>query len=599
MGGDRGRARRRTRAIGVLGLAVFVVVAWSVAPAVSQRPRVAEPVEFEAAAPTPGAYAARGAGRAVRRARGARLPVTGVVRPGKRFNLVGVRWRGGRLAALRLRVRRDEGRWSRWVEVPIDADHAPDLDRREYRRARRASDPVWAGHADEVQVSAWAGHGVRDVRLHFLNTTGTATALDRLRKKLRGTVAGAVSAIRSLIGADADAQTTQPAIVPRADWGGDACPPRAEPSYGEVKLAFIHHTVSANAYGPEDSAAMVLGICRYHRNSNRWNDVGYNFLVDRYGTIFEGRAGGIGEAVVGAQAQGYNSQSTGIASIGTFSSAGQTEAGLRAIAHLLGWKLGLHGVPAQGRVSLLSGGGATNRYPSGARATFERIAGHRDANATACPGDGLYGQLGQLRAMVNPGPPRAATATSATAARRNVVYGQKAVLRLGLMAAGTPLGQRRVGVQVLGRLGWRTQHSVSTDGTGRAETRLRIASNRTVRARYGGETGLLPSTSAPVAFGVRPQVTVALSASTVSPGAPVRVTGAVAPRKAGAVLTVKRQTSSGRLALVSRRTVRLRSGRLRTSLRLRRPALYRVRLSTRRDVRTLSARSPALALRVR
>jgi hypothetical protein len=599
MGGERGRSRSRTRLIGVLALAVVAIAVWSAATALSQRPRVAEPVEFEAAAPAPDAYASRAGGRQVRRARAAPLPVAGVVRPGKRFNVVGVRWRGGRLTALRLRVRRDGDSWSRWVEVPNDSDHAPDLGRRELRSARRSSDPVWAGQADEVQVSAWAGHEVRDVRFHFVNTTGTATAVDRLRKSIRGVVVGAASAIRSVFGADAGAQTSQPAIVSRAGWGGGACPPRAEPGYGEVKLAFIHHTVSANAYGPEDSAAMVLGICRYHRNSNRWNDLGYNFLVDRYGTIFEGRAGGIGEAVVGAQAQGYNSQSTGIASIGTFSSAGQTDAGLRAIANLLGWKLGLHGVPAEGRVSLVSGGGATNRYPSGAQATFQRIAGHRDANATACPGDGLYGQLEQLRAMVKPGPPRAATATSATAARRNVVYGQKAVLRLGLTAAaGTPLGRRRVGVQVLGRLGWRNRHSVSTDGAGRAETRLRIASNRTVRARYAGEAGLLPSTSAPVAFGVRPQVTVALGASSVSRGAAVGVTGTVAPRKATAVLTVKRRTSSGRLALVSRRTVRLRSGRLRTRLRLPRPALYRVRLSTRRDARNLSARSEALALRV-
>jgi uncharacterized protein with LGFP repeats len=109
-------------------------------------------------------------------------------------------------------------------------------------------------------------------------------------------------------------------------------------------MAFIHHTVSANDYGPGDSAAMVRAICRYHRNSNGWNDIGYQFLVDKYGTIFEGRAGGIDQAVVGAQAQGYNTQSTGISSLGTFSTTGQSEAGLGALARLLSWKLALHGV---------------------------------------------------------------------------------------------------------------------------------------------------------------------------------------------------------------------------------------------------------------
>ena len=73
----------------------------------------------------------------------------------------------------------------------------------------------------------------------------------------------------------------------------------------------MHHTVNANDYGPEDSAAIVLGIARYHRDHNGWNDIGYNFLVDQYGQIFEGRAGGIDLAIVGAQAQGFNSVSTG------------------------------------------------------------------------------------------------------------------------------------------------------------------------------------------------------------------------------------------------------------------------------------------------
>jgi hypothetical protein len=595
MGRELGR-RSRIGSAAVATAGTIALLALAVAPALSQGPHVAEPVEFETSAPAPDAYAGRAGGKMVRRARTARLPVTGVVRPGKRFNLVGLRWRGGRVSALKLRVRRDGGRWSRWVDVPVDADHAPDPNRREYRLARRASDPVWAGQADEVQVSAWSGHDVRDLRLHFVNTTGTATSMDRLRKTVRGAVVGAAGAIRSLVGANAGAQTAPPAIVSREDWGAATCPPRAEPSYGEVKFAFIHHTVSANDYGPEDSAAMVRGICRYHRNSNGWNDIGYNFLVDRYGTIFEGRAGGIAEAVVGAQAQGYNSQSTGISSIGTFSTAGQTEAGLRAIAHLLGWKLGVHGIPARGRVSVVSGGGSTNRYPAGSRPSFERISGHRDANGTACPGNGLYGQLERLRGMVAPGPPRATTATAASAVRRNIPYGQKAVIQLGLASSGAPLAGKTVNVQLLGRAGWRTQHSVSTDAAGKAQTRVRMS---TLRGRYAGDSGLLPSSSQPVAIGVRPQVTVSVGTEPVAPGDAIRVTGTVAPRKASAVLSVKRQTSSGGLALVSRRTVALRSGRLRTTLRMRRPALYRVRLSVRRDARNLAARSAAAPFRVR
>jgi hypothetical protein len=156
-----------------------------------------------------------------------------------------------------------------------------------------------------------------------------------------------------------------------------------------------------------------------------------------------------------------------------------------------------------------------------------------------------------------------------------------------------------VNVQLLGRFGWRTQHSVSTGAAGTAQTRVRMASNRTVRGRYAGDTGLLPSSSAPVAIGVRPQVTVSVGTRSATPGDPIRVTGSVAPRKTRGVLSVKRQTRSGGLALVSRRTVALRSGRLRTTLRMRRPALYRVRLSVRRDPRNLAARSAAVAFRVR
>ena len=183
----------------------------------------------------------------------------------------------------------------------------------------------------------------------------------------------------------------------RSQWGGDSVPPREPPLYGTVQLAFVHHTVTANDYAPEDSAGIVLGIARYHRNSNGWNDIGYNFLVDKYGQIFEGRAGGIDQAVVGAQAQGWNSNSTGVACLGTFTSVAQTPAGMDALARLIGWKLSLHGVPTSGEVAVTSLGGETNRYPSGTVVTFQRISGHRDGNSTSCPGDTLYSQLGALR----------------------------------------------------------------------------------------------------------------------------------------------------------------------------------------------------------
>jgi hypothetical protein len=573
----------KATALAVLAATFAAIAAWAVAPALAAGRYVPDPVEFETDFPAP---VVAGGPPAVHSARSS---VSGVVRPGKRFNLVGLGWRGAKIDSLSFRVRRARGRWSRWVAVSADGDDAPDRGSREDRRALRNSNPLWAGEADEVQVALTGGRRVRDLRLRFVNTTGTATPAARHRTHLRKR-AGVKQA-----------DTSQPTIVPREQWASDKCPPRADPVYGQVNMAFIHHTVSANEYGPEDSAAMVLGICRYHRNGNGWNDIGYNFLVDRYGTIFEGRAGGMAEAVVGAQSQGYNSTSTGIASLGTFSSEGQTPAGLAAIARVLSWKLAVHGIPPIGKVEVLSQGGSTNRFPSGSRPVFNRISGHRDANATACPGDGLYGQLPQLRAMVDSGPPRASTQTIASRQRRNITYGSKAVLRVSLGAGGvppgtrvSPLGGKGVDVQMLGRYGWSTLHSVTTDATGKAETRLRLSLTRRLRARYRGEPGLLPSSSAVLQVGVRPLVTVAAKAT----GKRVRVTGTVRPKKATAILTLKRRTAGGRLVRVSRRTVKLRKGDLLTNLRLTRPAAYRLRLSVATDTRNLSARSKVAEFRV-
>jgi hypothetical protein len=583
----RGRKPIGSVVVGVLAASAIGFFVWLTAPALSLGSYVPEPVDFELQdAPSSVATAA-----------------THVVRAPKRFNLVGFRWRGTRGASLRVRVRRTGGTWSSWVRLPVDSDDAPDRGAREAAGRWNVSDPLWAGEADELQYRIRATRPVRDIHLHFVNSKGTATPLDRLRNGLRRAAHAVVAAVASPFAGSANAQeNTQPEIVTREQWGASACPPRAGPQYGEVKLAFIHHTVSATDYPPEDSAAMVLAICRYHRNSNGWNDIGYNFLVDRYGKIFEGRAGGIDQAVIGAQAQGYNSQSTGIANLGTFSTTAQTPEALAALARLLSWKLALHGVPPQGEVTLVSGGGSTNRFPAGTEVTLNRISGHRDGDATACPGDALYAQLPQLREMVQPDP-RPPTALALGSVRSRIPYGRKARLSGTLTAAdGSPLAGQSVRVQTLGASVAKSAVATAvTDSAGAFALNLRLVFNRTLQASFNGSPELRPAQSVPLPIGVRPRLIASLGGTglgTVPVGGRVLVHGSVRPRKRTVLLLVDRQGSDGAFRRVVKAPVRARLGRVRTSYLFKKPGRYQIRLGVDRDARNFSARSTAIRVSV-
>jgi hypothetical protein len=578
----------------LLGLGILLV-----APALSLRPYVPEPVEFELRArpamldgPVVIAAARGGERFRVLRSRALETP--------KRFNLVGFRWRGANDVRLWVRTGSARG-WSEWRRLPTAGDNAPDDRQDEGRTGWRVSRPLWAGDAGRVQFKLASRTSVRDLRLHFVNSKGTATGFDALRTRLRRAAHGAVASVAGLLGAGAAAAAGQPAIVSREAWGASKCPPRATPGYGSVQLAFIHHTVTANEYGPEDSAAMVLGICRYHRNSNGWNDIGYQFLVDRYGTIFEGRAGGIDQAVVGAQAQGYNSVSTGIASLGTFSTDGQTEPGLSALARLLSWKLGVHGLPSSGSVVVRSAGGSSNKYPAGTDVRFDRISGHRDGDATSCPGDGLYAQLPRLRSMVDP-VPGTATQLSLGAARGRLPYGRKARLQGKLRAAdGRPLGSQPVRIEALGVGKARSLARAATNADGSFSASIRLVFNRTLLARFAGAPGLKPAASSPVRIGIRPRVSASigvLAGALVRRGQRVTITGSVRPRKRTAVLLVDRQGSDGAFRRTAGIAVKVRLGQIRAAYRARRPGTYRLRLGVLPDGRNLGARSEPLTLKV-
>ncbi|CAM5725031.1 Peptidoglycan recognition protein family domain-containing protein OS=Streptomyces antimycoticus OX=68175 GN=SANT12839_041180 PE=3 SV=1 [Streptomyces antimycoticus] len=188
----------------------------------------------------------------------------------------------------------------------------------------------------------------------------------------------------------------RPSIVTRAGWGADEKIRETGHVYSKtVKVAFIHHTVTGNKYSCSQAPSVLRSIYRYHVKSLGWRDYGYNFTIDKCGKIYEGRSGGVTKAVRGAHTLGFNTNSMGVAVLGTFSAKKPSAKAVKAIAKLTAWKLGLFKRNPRGTTHLVSGGG--NKYKKGANVKLHVIAGHRDGFATECPGKDLYKKLGSVR----------------------------------------------------------------------------------------------------------------------------------------------------------------------------------------------------------
>ncbi|NLJ55006.1 MAG: hypothetical protein GX344_12880 [Intrasporangiaceae bacterium] len=168
----------------------------------------------------------------------------------------------------------------------------------------------------------------------------------------------------------------------------------------------VHHTATSNEYSVADAPGIVRSIYRYHTETLKWCDIGYQFLVDRFGTIYEGRAGSLVHAVQGAQSAGFNSQTFGISIIGTFENAVTPNAAVAAVDSVIQWQLALDRVDPQGGTRMVSAG--NGKFPAGTVVTLPNVMGHRDNGQTACPGDALYAQLTQFRKAppAEPGPAR-------------------------------------------------------------------------------------------------------------------------------------------------------------------------------------------------
>ncbi|MFD5120927.1 FG-GAP-like repeat-containing protein [Streptomyces sp. NPDC058385] len=195
------------------------------------------------------------------------------------------------------------------------------------------------------------------------------------------------------------ASAGQPDITSRAGWGADESIVADPPTYTtDTKAVFVHHTAGTNDYTCAESASIIRGILTYHVKSNGWNDIGYNFLVDKCGTIFEGRAGGLEKPVYGAHTYGFNTDTSGVAVLGDFNTATSSPEVRDSIARLAAWKLGLYGINPAGSV-VMAAGADNGKFTAGQLVTMNRISGHRDGYPTECPGNNLYGDLPAIRTL--------------------------------------------------------------------------------------------------------------------------------------------------------------------------------------------------------
>ena len=290
------------------------------------------------------------------------------------YALVGVTWETspsvGEVQAF-VRTRTD-GEWSGWQDLGGLADDQPDAGTNDAGAARGGTSPLWVGAADGVQarVDVLSGEDPTGLRISLVDP-GESPA-----DSLTGTT-GALST--------ANAASRAPVVRSRADWGADESLRRGTPSYaGSLRAVAIHHTASSNDYAPEDVPRLLRGFYAYHVKSQGWSDIGYNLLVDRFGTIWEGRAGGLTRPVIGSHSGGFNTGTVGISMIGTYDAVQPSSVMLESVAQLTAWRLSLAGVDPRGTVSIRSGG--STRFAAGTTVSLPTVFGHRQVSTTSCPG---------------------------------------------------------------------------------------------------------------------------------------------------------------------------------------------------------------------
>ena len=341
------------------------------------------------------------------------------------FRVAGVTWSGERSDVEAFVRTRDAetGRWSGWSLLQAEA--GPDAGTSEAAATRGGTQPVIADSSDEIQVRVESAGGAPDDLEVDLVEPGTSSA----------------DSTTSTSSTTSTNPQAKPTVHSRAEWGADESIRKGDPEYGQVRGAVVHHTAGVNGSSTEEVPAILRGIYDLHVNGRGWNDIGYNVLVDRFGRLWEGRAGGLDKAVIGAHAQGVNSQTFGISAMGDYDVVAAPDVMETSIERFTAWKLARHHVDPTAKATI---GGVWR----------PTVLGHRNVGQTDCPGQYLYARLGEIRAGARE---RQGTAiyTPSTSPRR--------------IEQGT--GGSTLRAQTTGDITWRVrvtsdEHGVVADSTG-------------------------------------------------------------------------------------------------------------------------------------
>jgi len=469
---------------------------------------------------------------------------SGVIEAPARFALAGVQWSRARGSVrIELRTRARGGRWGPWALASVTGHDADS----NARSADAYGEPVWVGAADVIELRS--SRPVDRLALHFVARAGGGAGGD-----LATTAALAQQAETQLAQPVLDAGPGQPPIIARSVWAQGRARPAGPAGYGTIKLAFVHHTDNPNGYSRGDVPALLLAIFDYHRFVRGYFDIAYNFIIDAFGRIWEARAGGIDEPVIGAHAGGYNDESTGVAVLGTFMSEVPPPAAIRSLERLLAWKLALHGIPSLGKVTVVvdPAGAFYTPFRPGAHVRLPRVAGHRDGDLTDCPGNAFYDRLPGIRPQIAAleGVPTVLTVAAASAA---VTSGAPLTVS-GTLAQrhGAPIAAAPIEIQRLTHDRAITLATATTaaDGSWTA-TLAPIERGVVLRALHS----VAPAAASNViGVAVTPMVTLTLVSQP-----PVRISGTVVPPRPVLTLDTYRVVNGSR-HLVRRRRIRTSGG---------------------------------------